>query len=116
MLLDDVPCAQVMQLPQQLVYLSRDRINFGEVPVGCLLRGIVIVHNTSKRSVSFRWMLTDLPEGLVSVEPVAGPLKSGQSAICRLVYQPSFEPRIYETDVCCEIMDEDEAVGRCLGA
>lgn len=109
-LLDDVPSAQILELPKQLVYLSQDRINFGDIPAGCFLRSAIVVHNKSARSVSFRWNMSEVPDNLVTIEPSVGHLKPNESAICRLFFQPTFEPHIYETDICCEVMNEDEAV------
>ena len=111
-LFDDVPFAQIIDIPKQLAWLSKDRSQFGDIPVGVLLRDILTIRNTSERSVSFRWDTGDEMEvdKVVTIIPSNGLLKPNECCTCRMEFRPSFQPRIYQTDIRCDIMDEDEAV------
>ncbi len=93
--------------------ISKDRLKFGHVPLGVILRDLVAVQNTTQdRRVSFSWDFTSDPmvESMLKIEPSAGVLEPGESRICRVVFTPDRQPRLYEMDVQCFFFDDDEMV------
>jgi hypothetical protein len=55
---DAVPSRQVFEVTRQTAILSRDRVNFGHVPLGALLRQLVVVRNiTDNTDVVFKWRI-----------------------------------------------------------
>jgi hypothetical protein len=53
---DSVPSRQIFEVSNQTAVLSRDRLNFGHVPLGALLRQLVVVRNiTDNTDVVFKW-------------------------------------------------------------
>ncbi|KAJ3334134.1 hypothetical protein HDU76_008596 [Blyttiomyces sp. JEL0837] len=106
---DKIPLVQYLNMPKQVAILSLEHINFGNVPMGSLLRQILVVRNTLvDQTIYFRWIL---PKSLaqhssVSVSPIQGSLKPSESRVCKLVFSPGRETRIYNDDIVCEIRTE----------
>lgn len=55
---DSIPVFPMLQIAQQNVILSRERLNYGHCPLGATLRQIVVVQNQSSSSVmTFKWKI-----------------------------------------------------------
>jgi hypothetical protein len=110
---DDVPASGVITTLINISRMSKDRLKFGHIPVGSILRDLVTVQNTTKdKLVAFSWDLTYDPmvESTVTIEPVTGILAPGESRVCRVTFTPDRQARVYELDIQCHFYDENEMV------
>ncbi|TPX66179.1 hypothetical protein SpCBS45565_g04639 [Spizellomyces sp. 'palustris'] len=106
---DPIPSVQELDMPRQMARLSRERINFGHIPLNATVRELVIISNTEKEAdVSFNWIIPSSLVEIFKISPPSGLLAPGESKVCRLSFTPTNEPRVYETDVICEIMNDTE--------
>jgi cilia- and flagella-associated protein 65 len=114
MLQDLIPNVQKLSMPNQLASLSIERINFGHVPLGVTLRQIVVIQNISTEAeISFNWTFPSLgleTDPYLKILPLAGRLQPGESRVCKLIFNPKKQIRIYNVDVVCEILNETENV------
>lgn len=111
--LKEVPGAQSILLPSQLVYLSKDHMDFGRIPAGSLLREIVLIRNASGQHVSFEWKIEQSKSGVpfaITIEPSSGLLTVGETRVCRFTAESRFVSQIYDAKISCVITDEDETV------
>ncbi|PIK59519.1 putative coiled-coil domain-containing protein [Apostichopus japonicus] len=103
-----VPVAQKVPIPGQLVYLSQERISFGNMPVFTQSRRVIYIKNNSpNHAVSFEWFVQSEADGLViDIQPASAPLEPGESCMCKVCFTAIGEPTFYDIDVICEITDE----------
>ncbi|KAI8813741.1 hypothetical protein BJ742DRAFT_377453 [Cladochytrium replicatum] len=107
---DPIPSSQVIRMPRQVGYLSKERLNFGHIPVCALTRQILVLCNESDDvSLSFKWILDNSwePQAL-KISPLRGTLLPGESRICKVAFYPSKTPQFYFSDIICEITNESE--------
>ncbi|KAI8822927.1 uncharacterized protein EV422DRAFT_585444 [Fimicolochytrium jonesii] len=129
---DIIPPIQLLEMPEQLAKLSKERINFGHMPTGATVRNIVVVTNLHESSeVSFKWIVPETVTGgkplssnhgglstrallmagfsflsVLSFTPQSGILHPSETQVCKVSLTPSFFPEMFLVDVVCEIMDE----------
>lgn len=108
--LTGVPGVQSATVPGQLVYLSQERISFGNLPLFSRARRMVFVSNRSKENdISFEWHVTSQADAqYLSISPVRGYLGPGESRMCRVVFMACGVPSFYDLDLVCEVTDEVE--------
>ncbi|XP_076088229.1 cilia- and flagella-associated protein 65-like isoform X2 [Mytilus galloprovincialis] len=108
--LTGVPGVQSAIVPGQLVYLSQERLSFGNLPLFSRARRMVFVSNRSKENdASFEWHVTSQSDAqYLSISPVRGYLAPGESRMCRVVFVACGVPSFYDLDLVCEITDEVE--------
>ncbi|XP_078326129.1 cilia- and flagella-associated protein 65-like isoform X1 [Crassostrea virginica] len=112
--LTGVPGVQSVSVPGQLMYLSQERLSFGNLPLFSRARRMVFVTNKAKdRDVSFEWHVTSQAdaqsiEDCLSISPVRGRLSPGESRMCRVVFIACGVPSFYDLDLVCEATDEME--------
>ncbi|KAI9203276.1 uncharacterized protein BJ171DRAFT_600142 [Polychytrium aggregatum] len=107
---DRIPSVQELAIPEQIAVLSLERINFGYVPLGSVLRQIIVIKNTTMDSeLSFKWILNNMQleqRDRFKITPSSGSLKPNESRVCKVVIVPSKEPRVYNLNIGCEITNE----------
>ncbi|KAL5005595.1 hypothetical protein ScPMuIL_016753 [Solemya velum] len=105
-----VPSVQSVPIPGQLTYLSQERISFSNMPLFCRARRMVFLTNVSKeRDVSFEWHVTSQADSkYLSISPVSGELRAGETKMCRVVFMACGVPSFYDLDLVCEVTDETE--------
>ncbi|XP_052080289.1 cilia- and flagella-associated protein 65-like [Mytilus californianus] len=108
--LTGVPGVQSAIVPGQLVYLSQERLSFGNLPLFSRARRMVFVSNRSKENdASFEWHVTSQSDAqYLSISPVRGYLAPGESRMCRVVFVACGVPSFYDLDLVCEVTDEVE--------
>ncbi|KAJ3162411.1 hypothetical protein HDU86_004891 [Geranomyces michiganensis] len=106
---DPIPAVQELIIPQQLARLSKERVNFGHVPLRVTVREIVVVTNINDESdVSFKWLIPDHMVNSLSIQPQTAILTPGESRVCKVTFTPILQSELYSTDITCEIIDETE--------
>lgn len=105
-----VPDKQVVQVPNQLAYLSVKCIPFGDVPLYTMSRRMFFLTNTSQdHIISFRWVLEGSAlEQVIMIEPDHGFLKPQQNVLLKVSLFSWGAPSLYDMDIICEIVDETE--------
>ncbi|PFX25001.1 Coiled-coil domain-containing protein 108 [Stylophora pistillata] len=105
-----VPDKQVVQVPNQLAYLSVECIPFGDVPLYTMSRRMFFLTNTSQdHIISFRWVLEGSAlEQVIMIEPDHGFLKPQQNVLLKVSLFSWGAPSLYDMDIICEIVDETE--------
>ncbi|KAJ3413734.1 hypothetical protein HDV05_007637 [Chytridiales sp. JEL 0842] len=107
-LVDSIPAVQKLNMPRQIAELSVERLNFGHVPIGVLLRQVLVVKNISTNfDLSFRWIIPANSWSL-RITPAVGRLKPGESKLCKMTLKPCEEVQIINTDIVCEITNESQ--------
>ncbi|XP_071101269.1 cilia- and flagella-associated protein 65-like isoform X1 [Haliotis cracherodii] len=108
--LTGVPSVQSVAIPGQLVYLSRERVSFNNMPLFSLARQMVFVINRSQqRPVSYEWHVTSQADSkCLSISPVRGQLEPGGIGMCRVTFLAAGVPSFYDLDLVCEVTDEYE--------
>ncbi|XP_072031285.1 cilia- and flagella-associated protein 65-like [Amphiura filiformis] len=103
-----VPSVQSVPIPGQLVYLSEERVSFGNMPLFSQSRRMIYVTNHSpNHTVSFEWYVTSAADSqMVEIEPVSAVLEPGESCMCKVSFTATGEPSFYDLDVICEVTDE----------
>ncbi|KAI8912237.1 hypothetical protein DFJ77DRAFT_542027 [Powellomyces hirtus] len=106
---DPIPAVQELIIPQQMATLSKERINFGHVPLRVTVREIVVVTNVNNESdVSFKWLIPDEMTDSLKISPQTSVLTPGESRVCKVTFTPKARPEMFITDIPCEIIDETE--------
>ncbi|KAJ3020998.1 hypothetical protein HKX48_009403 [Thoreauomyces humboldtii] len=106
---DPIPAVQELVIPEQIATLSKERINFGHVPLGVTVRDLIVVTNTNSDSdVSFKWLIPDDLERSLKIQPASGLLQPLESRVCKVAFSPLVRPEMYLVDIACEIMDETQ--------
>ncbi|KAJ8004474.1 hypothetical protein DPEC_G00136070 [Dallia pectoralis] len=96
-----IPSIQMLPLPNQVVYLSEDRVSFGDIPVHSRSTRILFLTNVSNADrVLYAWNITDQA---VHIHPDHGRLAPGESSLCILTLQASGSPTFYQLDLICEV-------------
>lgn len=103
-----VPCTQKVPLPGQMVFLSEERVSFGDIPVCSQSTRILFLTNVSHTGrVLYSWKLKE-EDGrqTVQIHPVSGSLSPEESVLCILTVYTSSSPMFYQQDLICEITPE----------
>ncbi|KAL0985623.1 hypothetical protein UPYG_G00159560 [Umbra pygmaea] len=101
-----VPSTQRLLLPNQVVYLSEERVSLGDIPVCSRSTRVLFLTNVSHTDqVLYTWNIADQ---VVKIQPDHGSLSPGKSALCILTLQASGSPRFYQTDLICEVTKEED--------
>nr|XP_026691738.1 cilia- and flagella-associated protein 65-like [Ciona intestinalis] len=105
---NSVPSEQKVPVPGQLLFLSEERISFGNVPLFSRSRHIVFLNNKSiDRHFSYSWhAASDVVNDVLRIEPVHGYLKPGQSKMTKVTFYATGQPAFYDLDLICEVVDE----------
>ncbi|XP_048049329.1 LOW QUALITY PROTEIN: cilia- and flagella-associated protein 65 [Megalobrama amblycephala] len=100
-----VPCTQRIPLPGQVVFLSEERVCFGDIPVCSRSTRILFLTNVSHTDeVLYKWNVTSTEcRKTVTIRPEGGRLAPGESVLCILTIQTSGSPAFYKQDLLCEI-------------
>ncbi|KAJ3173570.1 hypothetical protein HDU88_002656 [Geranomyces variabilis] len=106
---DPIPAVQELIIPQQLATLSKERVNFGHVPLRVTVREIVVVTNINDESdVSFKWLIPDKMVHSLIIQPQSAVLAPGESRVCKVTFTPKSHAEMFSTDIPCEVIDETE--------
>ncbi|KAI9102498.1 hypothetical protein DFS34DRAFT_577433 [Phlyctochytrium arcticum] len=106
---DRIPSVQHITMPRQMAQISKERINFGHVPLQATVREVAVVQNTHPTNdVSFNWIIPSTLHQILKITPMNGFLQSGESKVCKFTFQPRYESRVFETNIICEVIDETE--------
>ncbi|XP_067299570.1 cilia- and flagella-associated protein 65 [Pseudorasbora parva] len=100
-----VPCTQRIPVPGQVVFLSEERVCFGDIPVCSRSTRILFLTNVSYTDqVLYKWNLTSTEcQQTVTIRPEGGRLAPGESVLCILTIHASGTPAFYQQDLICEI-------------
>ena len=103
-----VPAQQAIPLPDQAVFLSEERLAFGNVPLFSRTRRVVFLNNHSvEHAMTFKWHVTTSDDAdLVHVSPAHGCLAPRQSMLCHVTLLAKGSPRFCDLDLVCEVTDE----------
>ncbi|MCJ8732733.1 hypothetical protein PDJAM_G00214590 [Pangasius djambal] len=103
-----VPCTQKVPLPGQMVFLSEERVSFGDIPVCSRSTRILFLTNVSHTDrVLYSWKLKEQDgKQAVQIHPVSGSLAAEESVLCILTIYTSSSPMFYQQDLICEITPE----------
>ncbi|KAI4873066.1 hypothetical protein NFI96_025495 [Prochilodus magdalenae] len=103
-----VPCTQKVATPGQLVFLSEERVTFGDIPVCCKSTRILFLTSVSHSDkILYSWKLKEQNNNwAVHIHPMSGSLAPGDSALCILTINTSGNPTFYQEDLICEITPE----------
>ncbi|XP_055727921.1 cilia- and flagella-associated protein 65 isoform X2 [Salvelinus fontinalis] len=100
-----VPSTQRMALPNQVLFLSEERLCVGDIPVCSRSTRVLFLTNVSHSDrVLYTWNLTDQS---VQIYPEHGTLSPGESSLCILTLQASGSPSFYQLDIICEVTLEE---------
>ncbi|KAG9271575.1 cilia- and flagella-associated protein 65 isoform X1 [Astyanax mexicanus] len=103
-----VPCTQKVALPGQVVFLSEERVSFGDIPVCCQCSHILFLTNVSTDTMLFLWKVKEQDgKQSVQIHPLSGSLAAGKSTLCILTLNTSGNPTFYQQDLICEITPEE---------
>ncbi|XP_076858756.1 cilia- and flagella-associated protein 65 isoform X2 [Brachyhypopomus gauderio] len=107
-----VPCTQKVPTPGQVVFLSEERVSFGDIPVCSRSTRVLFLTNVSHTdSVLYSWKVTEKEDKqAVQIQPVSGSLAAGESLLCILTILTSGNPMFYQQDLVCEITSEEALV------
>ncbi|TPX42831.1 hypothetical protein SeLEV6574_g05387 [Synchytrium endobioticum] len=116
---DPIPSTRSIELQHQLAAISVDRLNFGHVPLGAILKQIVVIQSqpSQRMSLRFNWEIPSCSglECLV-ISPANGILNPGGSVICKLVMTVDQQPRILDTDLVCLLFSDQDSKASTDGA
>ncbi|KAJ8253006.1 hypothetical protein GJAV_G00208100 [Gymnothorax javanicus] len=102
-----VPGTQRVALPGQMVFLSEEWLNLGDIPVCSSNTRIVFLTNVSRTErVLYSWSLPQDQCQQLQVVPDSGLLAAGQSALCILTLQATGNPSFYLLDLICQVTTE----------
>ncbi|OAJ44042.1 hypothetical protein BDEG_27330 [Batrachochytrium dendrobatidis JEL423] len=101
---------QTSYAQNHIAALSLENINFGHVPLESTMRQVIGVLNTSNTAdIFFKWSVpTYWPSGEIMITPLEGRLKPGESRICKVVFSPKHDCRIYDMDIVCNVGNATE--------
>jgi hypothetical protein len=95
----------VIRLPGQLLALSTETVDMGDLVVFGVVRRVVAVRNIADNPVSFRWLCGDLGS-VLQIIPASGALLAGESRLCQVILRGLDGARIYDLDIALESVDE----------
>ncbi|XP_056308541.1 cilia- and flagella-associated protein 65-like, partial [Danio aesculapii] len=100
-----VPCTQRIPVPGQVVFLSEERVCFGDIPVCSRGTRILFLTNVSNTDeVLYKWNIMRAEfQQTINICPESGHLTPGQSVLCILTIQALGSPTFYQEDLICEI-------------
>ncbi|CAK8673924.1 unnamed protein product [Clavelina lepadiformis] len=103
-----VPSSQRVPVPGQLLFLSEERIGFGNIPLFGRARHVVFLMNKSEnRPITYSWHATsEVVNDVLRVEPVQGYLEPGQKVMTKISFCAAGQPSFYDLDLICEVVDE----------
>ncbi|XP_062861739.1 cilia- and flagella-associated protein 65 isoform X2 [Trichomycterus rosablanca] len=103
-----VPCTQKVPVPCQMVFLSEERVSFGDIPVCSRGTRILFLTNVSHTDrVLYSWKCKkENDKQVVKIYPVNGSLSAGESVLCILSIHTSSSPMFYQQHLICEITPE----------
>jgi len=102
---DHISHKQLLKIPNQIVVLSDERIHFGHVPTGSILRRIITIKNISTTErVSFTWNIKD-DQDEIKITPKLGTLEPGQSQLCKIRFKPCNQSKVYSLNIGCIIVN-----------
>ncbi|KAA0715982.1 Cilia- and flagella-associated protein 65 [Triplophysa tibetana] len=101
-----MPSTQKIPVPGQVVFLSEERVCFGDIPVCSRRTRIIFLTNVSHTDqVLYKWNV-DCQQTL-KIRPESGHLSPGESVLTILTVQASGSPSFYQQDLICEIILEE---------
>eukprot|EP00794_Sanderia_malayensis_P017503 gene17503-19253_t len=104
---DSLPKKQLIEMAEQMMYLSEERISFGNIPVLTASRRIIFLRNASQYALSFRWLLERFPAcDVVSISPSQGYIQPSDCIMCKVTFRSNGSPAIYDIDCICEVTNE----------
>ncbi|XP_078085417.1 cilia- and flagella-associated protein 65 [Mustelus asterias] len=88
-----------------LMFLSEERISFGNVPVFTKSSRMIFLYNISETEViSYKWYATSAHiSEVLNVTPVCGVLHPGDSTHCIVTLRSHKTPCFYDLDLICEV-------------
>ncbi|XP_053352888.1 cilia- and flagella-associated protein 65 [Clarias gariepinus] len=103
-----VPCIQKVSIPGQVVFLSEERVSFGDIPVSSRNTRILFLSNVSRTDrVFYSWKLKEQTgKQAVQIHPDSGSLAAEESVLCILTIYTSNNPTFYQQDLICEVTAE----------
>ncbi|XP_055071936.2 cilia- and flagella-associated protein 65 [Misgurnus anguillicaudatus] len=102
-----VPCTQKIPMPGQVVFLSEERVCFGDIPVCSRGTRILFLTNVSHTDqVLYKWIVDC--QQTINISPDSGRLAPGESVLSILTIQTSGTPTFYQQDLICEITLEEK--------
>jgi hypothetical protein len=107
---DNISISQDACATNQTASLSLERINFYNVPVNTIMRQVVVVQNNHKEQcLSFKWIIPSTwPLSTIQVMPKSGKLEPGECRVCKVIFTPNSIPRMWEYDIVCETIYQNE--------
>ncbi|CAL8266013.1 unnamed protein product [Lota lota] len=106
--LPSVPCVQRAALPEQVVFLSEERVSLGDVPVHSRSTRLLSLTNVSDtEAVQYAWEQPqqDGPQ-VVQMKPNKGRLGPGESILCVLTLNTTGCSVLFQLDLICQITME----------
>ncbi|XP_067843127.1 cilia- and flagella-associated protein 65 isoform X2 [Heptranchias perlo] len=99
------PAVQRASVLGQLMFMSEERISFGNVPVFTKCSRIIFLYNISETEVIlYSWHSTSVHiSEVLSVTPVSGVLPPGDSTHCIVTLRSHKNPCFYDLDLICEV-------------
>eukprot|EP00106_Octopus_bimaculoides_P000217 XP_014767659.1 PREDICTED: coiled-coil domain-containing protein 108-like isoform X2 [Octopus bimaculoides] len=104
------PDKQLIKLPDQFVFLSLQKIAFGNIPLFSMSRRILFANNySSERNATLEWHLNnEANEELITVIPRKYLLRPNESVLFQVIFLDRSSPAFYEIQLLCKITDETE--------
>ncbi|XP_041057147.1 cilia- and flagella-associated protein 65 [Carcharodon carcharias] len=99
------PAVQRAPVLGQLMFLSEERISFGNVPVFTKSSRMIFLYNVSQTEViSYSWHSTsEHISEVLNVTPVCGVLHPGDNIHCIVTLSTHKNPCFYDLDLICEV-------------
>ncbi|XP_051881001.1 cilia- and flagella-associated protein 65 [Pristis pectinata] len=99
------PAVQRAPVLGQLMFMSEERISFGNIPVFTKSSRIIFLYNVSETEViTYSWHSTSVHVSeVLSIAPVSGLLHPGDSTHCIVTLRAHITPCFYDLDLICEV-------------
>ncbi|XP_065655689.1 cilia- and flagella-associated protein 65 isoform X4 [Hydra vulgaris] len=95
---------QVITLPDELVRISTDILDFGNIPLFCESSRLVFLTSISESDdVFFNWKVN---QNIISVFPSHGLIKPRSQVLCKVTINAQGIPCMYSVNVMCEITNK----------
>jgi len=103
-----VPKGQMLPLPGQMLFLSEERVMFGNVPLFSRNRHCITLTNKSiDMPLSYSWHATsEVVNEVLRIDPIRGYLDPGQSSLTKITFCAAGQPSFYDLDLICEVTNE----------
>nr|XP_033800998.1 cilia- and flagella-associated protein 65 [Geotrypetes seraphini]XP_033800999.1 cilia- and flagella-associated protein 65 [Geotrypetes seraphini]XP_033801000.1 cilia- and flagella-associated protein 65 [Geotrypetes seraphini] len=101
--------AQKLSVPGQAAVLSKQKINFGNIPVLSRSSRLIFLNNTSEHdAIYFSW-LSSSPNicEILDASPQSGIIQPGESTPCVVTLITSEDAMFYSLDLICEIFMQE---------